>query len=54
MLVPAARQSPGVSLWVCTTLLFWPAAGLKDPLKPAVVQAARAWATVIPTRFGTI
>jgi hypothetical protein len=53
-LVPAGRQAPGVSLWVCTTLVFRPNAGLNEPLKPAAVQAARAFATVNPTRFGTI
>jgi hypothetical protein len=54
MLVPAAMQAPGVSLCVCTTLLVRPNAGLNDPLNPAAVQAARAFATVDPTRFGTI
>jgi hypothetical protein len=54
MLVSAAMQAPGVSLCVCTTLLVRPNAGLNDPLKPAAVQAARAFATVNPTRFGTI
>jgi hypothetical protein len=54
MLAPAGRQAPGVSLWVCTILVFRPNAGVNDPLKPAAVQAARAFATVNPTRFGTI
>jgi hypothetical protein len=53
MLVSAGRQAPGVSLCVCTTLVFRPNAGLNDPRKPAAVQAARASATVNPTRFGT-
>jgi hypothetical protein len=35
-------------------LVLRPNAGLNDPLKPAAVQAARAFATVNPTRFGTI
>lgn len=54
MPVSAARQAPAVWLCVSTTLLFRPNAGLNDPLKPAVAQAARAFATVEPTRFGTI
>jgi len=50
---PAGRQAPGDSLWVCTILVFRPNGGLNDPLKPAAAQAARAFATVNPTRFGT-
>ena len=53
MLVAAGMQAPAVSLCVSTILLFRPAAGLNDPLKPAEVQAARACPTVNPTRVGT-
>ena len=46
-------HAPDISLWVWTTLVFRPNAGLNNPTKPAAVQAARASATVKPTRFGT-
>jgi hypothetical protein len=51
--VDAGRQRPGSSLWVRTSLLFSPNAGVNDPVKPASVQAARAFATVWPMRSGT-
>lgn len=54
MPVAAERQAPAVWLCVCTTLLFKPDPGTNGPLKPAAVQAARALATVEPTRSGTI
>ena len=46
-------QAPGDWLCVCTILLLRPNGGLNGPVNPAAVQAARAFATVIPTRFGT-
>jgi hypothetical protein len=53
MVVAAGMQAPEAWLCDCTTLVLRPNAGLNEPLKPAAVQAARASATVAPTRSGT-
>ena len=52
--VDAGRQAPAVELWPVTTRLFGPPPQLNAPVKPAAVQAVLAFATVLPTRFGTV
>lgn len=54
MLESAGRQAPAGRLWSRTIRLFCPETGLNEPVKPAAVQAERAAATVMPTRFGTV
>src|SRR5512133_2160488 len=48
-------QAPAVWVWSSTIHASRPfPAGENAPLNPAPVQAARASATVMPTRFGTV
>ncbi|MEA2630453.1 MAG: hypothetical protein QOE66_672 [Chloroflexota bacterium] len=53
MVVLAGRHAPAVWLWVCTIQVSW-ALGWNDPVNPALTQAARALASVMPTSFGTV
>jgi hypothetical protein len=52
MVTVAGRQAPTDWLCVCTIQVSW-ALGWNDPVNPALIQAARALDTVMPTSFGT-
>ena len=55
MVVVAGMQAPGVRFCVSTFRLpCWPFVDVTDPVNPAAFHADRAFARVLPTRFGTV